>query len=158
MVAAQQSLTGLGAACWFSNWVAEWDSSPSTKWTYSTPMQIGQFPAAAWIYRQGLVKLGEPAVLEQRSLQNLWDRKTPMISEEPGWDPNRDQGNLPPTAAVKTVVDPLAYLVGPSEWSTAATRPGARWPICRNTSTAITGSSAASPARSRPTTAGGFSA
>jgi hypothetical protein len=76
-------------------------------------MQIGQFPATAWLYRQGLVKLGEPAVVEQRSLQNLWDRKTPMISEEPGWDPNRDQGNLPPSAAIKTVVDPLAYLVGP---------------------------------------------
>ena len=113
MVAAEQSLTGLGAACWFSNWVAEWDSSPATKWTYSTPMQIGQFPAAAWIYRQGLLKPGEPAVVEQRSLQDLWDRKTPMISEEPGWDPNRDQGNLPPTAAIKTAVDPLAYLVGP---------------------------------------------
>jgi hypothetical protein len=113
MVAAQQSLTGLGAACWFSNWVAEWDQSPITKWTYSTPMQIGQFPAAALIYRLGLLKLGDPAVVERRGLQDLWDRKTPMISEEPGWDPNRDKGNLPPTAAVKTAVDPLAYLVGP---------------------------------------------
>ena len=74
MVAAQQSLTGLGAACWFSNWVAEWEQSPQTKWTYSTPVQIGQFPAAALMYRKGLLKAGEPAVVEQRSLQNLWDR------------------------------------------------------------------------------------
>lgn len=113
MVAGQQSLTGLGAACWFSNWVAEWEQSPSTKWTYSTPMQIGQFPAAALIYRQGLLQAGEPAVVEQRSLQNLWDRKTPLISEEPGWDPNRDQDHLPLSSSIKTALDPLAYLVGP---------------------------------------------
>ena len=55
MVATQQSLTGLDAACWFSNWVAEWEQSPHTKWTYSTPVQIGQFPAAALIYRKGLL-------------------------------------------------------------------------------------------------------
>lgn len=113
MVATQQALGGLGAACWFSNWVAEWDESPATKWTYSTPMQIGQFPAAALIYRQGLLQAGEPAVVEHRSLQNLWDRKTPLISEEPGWDPNRDQGNIAVTSSIKTALDPLAYLVGP---------------------------------------------
>jgi hypothetical protein len=113
MIAAQQSLTGFGAACWFSNWVAEWEQSPQTKWTYSTPVQIGQFPAAALIYRQGLLKAGEPAVVEQRSLQDLWDRKTPLISEEPGWDPNRDADHLPLTSSIKTVLDPLAYLVGP---------------------------------------------
>ena len=113
LVAAQKSLTGLAAACWFSNWVAEWDQNPSTKWTYSTPMQIGQFPAAALLYRKGFVKAGEPAIVEQRSLQNLWERKTPLISEEPGWDPNRDQGNIPLTSSIKTVLDPLAYLVGP---------------------------------------------
>lgn len=113
MIAAGQSLTGLDAACWFSNWVAEWEQSPHTKWTYSTPVQIGQFPAAALIYRQGLLKEGEPAIIEQRSLQNLWDRKTPLISEEPGWDPNRDTDHMPPSSSIKTVLDPLAYLVGP---------------------------------------------
>ncbi|MBL7223852.1 MAG: hypothetical protein ISS72_08365, partial [Candidatus Brocadiae bacterium] len=82
-------------------------------WTYSTPMQIGQFPAAALLYRKGFVRAGEPAVVEQRSLQNLWERKTPLLSEEPGWDPNRDQGNIPMTSSIKTVLDPLAYLVGP---------------------------------------------
>ena len=113
LVAAQNALTGLAAACWFSNWVAEWDQNPSTKWTYATPMQIGQFPAAALLYRKGFVRAGEPAVVEHRSLQNLWERKTPLLSEEPGWDPNRDQGNIPLTSSIKTVLDPLAYLVGP---------------------------------------------
>lgn len=113
MVAAQKSLTGLGMTCWFSNWAEEWGQHPVTKWTYSTPMQIGQFPAAALLYRQGYLKLGEPAVVEQRSLQQVWDRKPPMIAEDPGWDPNRNQDNAVLKAAVKTAVDPLAYLVGP---------------------------------------------
>jgi hypothetical protein len=113
MVATQQVLGGLGAACWFSNWVAaEWDQSPNVKWTYSTPMQIGQFPAAALIRRLGLVKAGEPVVVEQRSLQDLWECKTPLVAEEPGWDPNRDQGNIPRNSSIKTALDPLAYLVG----------------------------------------------
>ena len=76
-------------------------------------MQIGQFPAAALIYRQGLLKAGDPAVVEQRSLQNLGDHKTPLISEEPGWDPNRDTDHMPRRSTIKTVLDPVAYLVGP---------------------------------------------
>jgi hypothetical protein len=59
------------------------------------------------------LKAGEPVVVEQRSLQNLWDRKTPLISEEPGWDPNRDKDHIPLNSSIKTVLDPLAYLVGP---------------------------------------------
>ena len=113
VMAGQQSLTGLGAACWFCNYASEWERGSATKWTYSTPMQIGQFPAAALIYRNGYVKAGEPAVVEHRSLQDMWDRKTPLFSEEPGWDPNRDQGNRPPASSIKTALDPLACLVGP---------------------------------------------
>jgi hypothetical protein len=114
LVAAQQSLTGLGAACWFSNGVEpDWQQDPRTKWTYSTPVQIGQFPAAALLYRQGLLRQGQPAVIEHRSLQDLWECKIPLIGEEPGWDPNRDQANMPRSPHIKTVIDPLAYWVGP---------------------------------------------
>ncbi len=114
LVATQQALSGLGAACWFCNGVEpDWQQDPRTKWTYSTPMQIGQFPAAAILYRQGLVRQGEPAVTEHRSLQDLWECKLPLIGEEPGWDPNRNQGNMPRSPNIKTVVDPLAYWVGP---------------------------------------------
>jgi hypothetical protein len=113
MMAGQQSLTGLAAGCWFSNWVEPWDQNPMTKWTYSTPMQIGQFPAAALIYRLGYLKAAEPAVVEHRLLSDLWHRKVPMTSEEPGWDPNRDLGNRPLGASRRSIVDPLAYLVGP---------------------------------------------
>ena len=65
------------------------------------------------IYRQGLVQAGRPAVVEHRRLEDLWERKTPIISEQGGWDPNHDAGNITLTSSVKTTVDPLAYLVGP---------------------------------------------
>jgi hypothetical protein len=114
LVAAQQALTGLGAACWFCNGVEpDWQQDPRTKWTYSTPMQIGQFPAAALLYRQALLRQGKPALVEHRSLQNLWQCAIPLIGEEPGWDPNRDQASMPRSPNIKTVIDPLAYWVGP---------------------------------------------
>jgi hypothetical protein len=43
----------------------------------------------------------------------MWARKTPLFSEEPGWDPIRDQGNRVQSSAVKTALDPLACFVGP---------------------------------------------
>ena len=46
------------------------------------------------------------------SLTDIWERKTPLISEESGWDPNRDTGNISMSSSVKTALDPLAYLVG----------------------------------------------
>ena len=125
----------------------------------NTPMILGQFPAAALIFRQGLVEAGKPAVVEHRRLEDLWDRKTPIISEESGWDPNRDTGNIVLTSSVKTAAR-SAGLPGRRRcaWSTTATRPRPRswtWP---STSTGRTRPSAASPARSRPTTAGASTA
>jgi len=114
MVAAQTALNGVDVAFWFASGVAEWQP-PMNKWTYATPMLLGQFPAAALIFRTGLVEPGKPAVVERRSLTNLWHRTTPIISEESGWDVNRDTGNIAVKSSVKTPVDPLAYLVGPVE-------------------------------------------
>ena len=96
MVAAQTSLTGVDISCWSGGGPRDWISDTWFKWVWNTPMTLGQFPAAALIFRQG-----------------LWQRKTPIISEQGGWDPNRDTGNITLTSSVKTAVDPLAYLVGP---------------------------------------------
>ena len=81
LVAAQMSLTGVDVFFWFATGVAEWQPV-GNKWTFSTPMQMGQFPAAALLYRKGYVKQADkPVVYEERGLQNLWDRKTPIIAE-----------------------------------------------------------------------------
>lgn len=111
MAAAQTALNGVDGVYWFctgENW-----SKPMGIWNYSTPALLGQFPAAALIFRKGLVKEGEPAVVEERTPQNIWDRKTPIIAEEAAWDPNRDKGDMPVESSVKTVVDQWAFLVGP---------------------------------------------
>lgn len=55
--------------------------------------------------------LGETVVHEERSVDNLWDRKMPIISEGASFDPNR-QADFAEGSAVKTEVDPLAFLAG----------------------------------------------
>jgi hypothetical protein len=112
-VAAQTSLTGVDVFFWFATGVPEWQPV-GNKWTYATPMQMGQFPATALLFRQTYVKQADkPVVYEERGLQNIWDRKTPIIAEGGAYDPNRDAGNLAPDTSIKGGVNPLAFLVGP---------------------------------------------
>src|SRR5437588_10135615 len=83
------------------------------KWVCATPMLLGQWPAAALLYRRGYVKRGEPVAYEQPSLEDLWQRRMPVIAEDPGYDPNRDKGTSANLSSDKAAVNPLAYLVGP---------------------------------------------
>jgi len=84
---------------------------PIYKFNIGHPQYLGTFPANALMYRQGYVQEGETVVEEVRSLQQIYGREIPLITEESGFDPNRDsydnQGD--PTA---TEVAPLAYLAG----------------------------------------------
>lgn len=121
LVAAYQSLTGVGAYCWFATGDDEWTAPQSAngfmpsqqKWMFGNPDMLGTFPAAALMYRKGYVKRGEPVVIEERSLADLWQRRTPVITESPSFDPNRDAGDIAPESSVKTGVNPLAFLAGP---------------------------------------------
>jgi hypothetical protein len=67
------------------------------------------------MYRKGLVQKGSAAVAEVRQLKDMWERRTPIIAEESGYDPNRDLGNIAPTSNIKTGVNPMAFLLGPVE-------------------------------------------
>ncbi|MBV8487449.1 MAG: hypothetical protein JO161_04150 [Planctomycetaceae bacterium] len=121
LVAAYQSLTGVDAFYWFgtgeTEWAAadraEWDAASRQKWSIATPMILGQFPAAALIYRKGYLEEGKPVAVEHRSLEQLWQRAMPLVSEDSGYDPNRDQGDSVRRSGSKGAVDPLAFLVGP---------------------------------------------
>jgi len=125
LVAAYQSLNGVDAFFWFASGEETWNTSainsangylPSQgKWICATPMLMGQWPAAALLYRMNYLKQGAPVVQEQRSLTDLWSRGMPIIAEDEGYDPNRDQGLIAKTSSIKGGVDPLAYLVGPVE-------------------------------------------
>ena len=121
LAAAYQSLTGVDAAFWNGTceieWSnrdrAAWDSASRAKWSIATPMMLGQFPAAALLFRRGDVTSGHPAVVEHRSLEQLWGRVPPIIAEDPGYDPNRDLGDTARRSQLAGGVDPLAFLVGP---------------------------------------------
>ena len=123
LTAAYQSLTGVDAALWAATGEVEWsdqdhsawDSASRGKWAIATPMILGQFPAAALLFRRGDVSLGRPAVLEHRTLKQLWERVPPVIAEESGFDPNRDQGDTAKQSQIAGAVQPLAFLVGPVE-------------------------------------------
>ncbi len=117
LVAAHQCLTGLDIFFWFANGAPEWAEAVRggslPKWTFATPMQLGQFPAAALLFRSGYLREGEPVVVENRSLAQLWDGTTPLTSETASFDPNRDAGNAAKEVNLESPVDPLAFLVGP---------------------------------------------
>jgi hypothetical protein len=113
MVAGQLSLTGVDSFYWFASGNEEWGAYDG-KWAYNTPMQMGLFPATALAFRKGYIATAaEPVVYEERSLQDIWQQKVPLIAEAAVYDPNRDEGEMPIESAVSTPVDPLAFCVGP---------------------------------------------
>jgi hypothetical protein len=113
VVAGQLSLTGVDSFYWFASGGEEWGACDG-KWAYNTPMQMGQFPATALAFRQEYIaEADEPVVYEERSLDDIWRQKTPLIAETAVYDPNRDKGEMPVNSAVSTPVDPLAFCVGP---------------------------------------------
>jgi hypothetical protein len=123
LVAAYQSLTGVDAYYWFATGDDEWTAPQSAngylpsqaKWLFGNPDMLGTFPAAALLYRKGYVQRGKPAVLEQRALTDIWERRPPIISEESSFDPNRDSGSIAPTSSVKRILPVQAFLAGPVE-------------------------------------------
>ncbi|HYF51228.1 MAG TPA: hypothetical protein VEJ63_17570 [Planctomycetota bacterium] len=120
-IAAYQALNGVDAYYWFATNEEDWRHPGSAngflpsegKWVCATPMLMGQWPAAAWMYRNGYIKQGEPVVVEERTLEDLWQRRMPIIAEDAGYDPNRDKDFLSKQSNIKDGVNPLAYLVGP---------------------------------------------
>lgn len=114
LVAAYSSLTGLDIFYWFSTGEVAW-GAPMGKWQLATPATLGQFPAAAYLFRKRLVQQGKPVVVEARRLADLWQRRSPVLAEKATFDPNRDAGDLPKDSTFTTGLDPLAFLVGPVE-------------------------------------------
>ncbi len=124
LIAAYQSLTGVAGYCWFTATAAQFDNDPYydflnmggqhpfRKWSCSTPALMGNFPAAAMMYRCGFLRQGDAVVVEHRSLADLWQRRMPAIAEDKGFDPNRMAGERGEKVN-GGVVDPLAFLVGP---------------------------------------------
>lgn len=123
LVAAYGGLTGVGPYYWFSADTPGYCIDPFFpyqtfpdgqkgvfKWSIHPGTQT-QFPASALMYRKGYIRRSEPVVHEERSLDDLWDRKLPVLAEGRSFDPNR-QTRFAEGADGNTAVDPLAFLVG----------------------------------------------
>lgn len=126
LIAAYSSLSGVDAYYWFAQDDPEWAEPKQPgdhrdwframgKWDVGTPVELGQFPAAACLYRRSLVRKGETAVHEERTLPAMWARTYPLIAEDQGFDPNRFKGEGVARSDLPTGADPLAFLVGPVE-------------------------------------------
>ncbi|MDX1932016.1 MAG: hypothetical protein SFU56_05370 [Capsulimonadales bacterium] len=123
LISVYQSLTGIDAYYWFATGDDEWTPPQSAngylpsqaKWLFGNPDMLGTFPAAALLFRKGYVRRGQPVVAEQRRLDDLWQRRPPILSEESSFDPNRDSGSLAPSSSVKRILPPATFLAGPAE-------------------------------------------
>lgn len=123
LVSAFQSLTGVDGFYWFAMGEPQWRQPSSAngylpsigKWVVGTPEIVGNFPATALMYRQGYLKTGEPVIQEHRSLDQIWRRDIPLISEARTFDPNRDRANAKPTEETAESLQTLGFLVGPVE-------------------------------------------
>lgn len=123
---AYQSLSGVDVTYWFAYGNPGYEMDPRYtfanmgghyalhKWSGNTPQQAGMFPAFALAFRNSYIKQApQPAVYEERKLEDMWERKVPIISESGRFDPNRDQGAFAKESPIKQEVDRLAFLVGP---------------------------------------------
>lgn len=125
LIAAYQSLGGVDAVYWFSANEIEWltdprrlfwkvgDSYALDKWSCSTPMLMGMFPANALIYRQGYLKEGEPVVVESRPLDSLFRREPPAISDNEIYGVSRETEECKHTRRKDGRISRSAFLVGP---------------------------------------------
>lgn len=93
---------------------SDWQNT-HTVWSLFTPAEIGQFPAAALIYRRGYVKEGPVVVKEALRLADLYDFAGSAVSAPQSLDelrkmdvPTGGAGDVP----ALTSVDPLAFYVG----------------------------------------------
>jgi len=114
LCAAYGSLQGMDGFFLFALNGAGWESSPS-KFPLAVPTLMGQFPAAALMYRRGDVQEGGTVVHEVLSLTDLYDFKGSAVLEAQNLDALR-RADVPPGgvkrgASVPTI-DPLAFYVG----------------------------------------------
>ena len=124
LISVFQSLTGVDGFYWFTTQGAQWRQPSSAnghfpsigKWVMNTPELMGNFPAAALVFRKGYIQTGEPVLEEFRSLDELWQRQSPLISETRSFDPNRDESFIQDNrGGGRRSVHPLAFLAGPVE-------------------------------------------
>ena len=95
---------------------AGWNVKPGffmQPWTLMSPAMVGQFPAAAWIYRKGLVEPGEVLVDLNLKLDDLLSLAGTPLAQDAAFDELRLK-DVPRGTAIKagSVIDPLVHYAG----------------------------------------------
>ncbi|MBI2919943.1 MAG: hypothetical protein HYY18_02535 [Planctomycetes bacterium] len=110
--AAYGSLDGMRAFGWFAVAGPSWQESPS-KFPLSTPSVLGQFPAAALIFRRGDIKEGPVVLRQSLDIERQLDLDGCGFAEEAALDDLR-AADVPRGAktAPDARFDPRMFLVG----------------------------------------------
>ncbi len=96
---------------------ANWETKPQywvQPWTLASPAMLGQFPAAALIYRQGLVETGYEVVSVRLSTTDLGELKPTPVPQDASFDELRQADVPKQQVGLKDEqrIDPLVHYVG----------------------------------------------
>ncbi len=124
LISAYQSLGGVDVVYWFTATTPTWNLDPRRlfwpvgdshalgKWSCSTPMLMGMFPANALTYRRGYLKAGETIVHEERNLPSLWKRRPPRIDDNEIYGVSRETQECKTAVREDGRISRAAFLVG----------------------------------------------
>ncbi len=114
LCAAWGALQGTDGFFFFATSELGW-AQRLTKFPVALPTSMGQFPAAALLYRKGLVKTADPVVHAEVKLADLFALKGIPVSAPQNLDEFRKK-DIPAGKTLETTdvgtIDPLAFLAG----------------------------------------------
>lgn len=113
--AAYGALQGSDAVVHFALDSKDWSVKPGffmQPWTLMSPTQAGQFPAAALIFRKGLVREGEMVVEIPLSLEDVIGLKGSPLAPKANLDELRKAKAAVDAGAEGKGIDPLVYYTG----------------------------------------------
>lgn len=115
-LAAYGALQGSDSIVHFAFDGIDWSVKPNywmQPWTLATPTQLGQFPAAALLYRKGLVSPGDLLVNLSLKPSDLLDLKGTPLPQDASFDELRLK-DVPNGSSTTTngIIDPLVHYAG----------------------------------------------
>jgi len=121
--AALFAQSGIDApVCFIVQAVPGWSSAETGLYEINTPSDIGQYPAAALIFRKGLVRETDPvvhAILNQNDMMHL--KGTPLVTGNNDDDNRKELKNLP--GHDDTLINPKMFALGKIKLDIVADQP-----------------------------------
>ncbi len=124
LIAAYQSLGGVDVVYWFDADVPTWQvdprypwwnvrgMNPLRKWSCSTPMLMGMFPANALLYRRGYLQPGDVVVRDVRSRESMFRREPALVDDSEIYGVSRETAECAAMRLPDGRLSRAAFLVG----------------------------------------------